>query len=91
MDESDVSEGQLILMSSLMSGLGWAEGEDTILGKKELLEQNGKCEFDTNQWDCAQAEISKYDKGLKMVIQTRAASLTPGSWRLNGINHCFSK
>lgn len=49
MEGSDISEGQLILKSSLMSGLGRVEGEDTILGKKELLEQNGKCAFDTNQ------------------------------------------
>lgn len=65
MEGSDIAEGQLILKSSLMSGLGRVEGEDTILGKKELLEQNGKCAFDTNQWACAQAEISKYDKGLE--------------------------
>lgn len=40
-DGCDVSEVQLILKSSLMTGLGRVEGEDAILGKKKLLEQNG--------------------------------------------------
>lgn len=65
MDGSDASEGQCMLKSVLVSGLGWMEGEDTILRKKEPVEQNGKCAFDTDQWTCAQTEIFKYDKGLE--------------------------
>lgn len=54
-----------MLKSVLVSGMGWVEEEDTILGKKEPVEQNGKCTFDTNQWTCVQTEIFKYDKGLE--------------------------
>lgn len=49
MDGSDVSEGQLVLKSGLVSGLGRVEGENTILGKKKPLEQIGKRAFDTDQ------------------------------------------
>ena len=65
MDGSDVSEGQFVLKSGLVSGLGWVEGENTILGKKKPLEPIGKCAFDTNQWACAQAEMFTYDKELE--------------------------
>lgn len=65
MGGSDASEGQLMLKSGLVSSLGWMDGEDTILGKKEPLEQNEKCAFDTNQWACTQAEMLIYDKGLE--------------------------
>lgn len=49
MDGSDTSEGHLMLKSGFVLGLAWVEGEDTILGKMEPLEQNGKNAFDTNQ------------------------------------------
>lgn len=49
MDGPDISEGHLMLMPGFVYGLGWVEGEDTILGKRKPLEQNGKSAFDTNQ------------------------------------------
>lgn len=63
--QTEASEGQRVPKSALVSRLGWVEGEDTILGKKEPVEQNGKCAFDTDQWTHAQTEIFKYDKGLE--------------------------
>lgn len=47
-----------------------------------------------NELVSAQAEMFQQDKRAgeaKMVIQTKAVSLTSASWRLIGTNHCFSK
>lgn len=65
MDACDPSEGHLMLKSAFVSGLGWVEGEDTILGKMEPLQQNGNCAFESNRWACAQAEMPEYDKGVE--------------------------